>query len=111
MESDIKTSIALGFMLWNVSLMQLNVLCIPVRSLFLAITFPIEANYLKYLSHYMYIIISIFYLLLFLQVFREIKVEGFNASKYETTQVFYPSKDGTKIPMFIVHKKVINLLV
>ena len=24
---------------------------------------------------------------------------------YETTQVFYPSKDGTKIPMFLSHKK------
>jgi len=24
---------------------------------------------------------------------------------YETEQVFYPSKDGTKIPMFIIHKK------
>ena len=24
---------------------------------------------------------------------------------YETRQVFYPGKDGTQIPMFIVHKK------
>jgi len=29
----------------------------------------------------------------------------FDPSAYETEQVFYPSKDGTKIPMFIVHKK------
>jgi prolyl oligopeptidase len=29
----------------------------------------------------------------------------FDASQYETTQVFYPSKDGTKIPMFVTHKK------
>lgn len=34
------------------------------------------------------------------------KVSGFDASDYETRQVFYNSKDGTKIPMFIVHKKV-----
>jgi prolyl oligopeptidase len=29
----------------------------------------------------------------------------FNPEDYECHQVFYPSKDGTKIPMFIVHKK------
>ena len=29
----------------------------------------------------------------------------FDPSEYETKQVFYPSKDGTQIPMFIVHKK------
>ena len=29
----------------------------------------------------------------------------FNPDSYETTQVFYPSKDGTKIPMFLSHKK------
>ncbi len=29
----------------------------------------------------------------------------FDPSAYETTQVFYPSKDGTKIPMFITRKK------
>jgi len=29
----------------------------------------------------------------------------FDPEKYETKQVFYPGKDGTKIPMFIVHKK------
>ncbi len=33
----------------------------------------------------------------------------FNAEEYETKQVFYPSKDGTKIPMFITHKKGIPL--
>ena len=30
---------------------------------------------------------------------------AFDPSRYEVKQVFYPSKDGTKIPMFIVHKK------
>ncbi|WP_306589578.1 prolyl oligopeptidase family protein [Geothrix sp. 21YS21S-4] len=29
----------------------------------------------------------------------------FDPSAYEVEQVFYPSKDGTKIPMFLVHKK------
>ena len=32
-----------------------------------------------------------------------------DSDKYETEQVFYTSKDGTKIPMFIVHKKGIKL--
>jgi len=29
----------------------------------------------------------------------------FNPADYEVKQVFYPSKDGTRIPMFIVHRK------
>lgn len=33
----------------------------------------------------------------------------FDTENYETKQVFYPSKDGTKVPMFIVHKKGIKL--
>ena len=33
----------------------------------------------------------------------------FKPDAYETRQVFYESKDGTKIPMFIVHKKGIEL--
>jgi len=37
-------------------------------------------------------------------IFREPKVD-FDQSQYETTQVFYPSKDGTKIPMFITRKR------
>lgn len=29
----------------------------------------------------------------------------FNTDEYETNQVFYTSKDGTKVPMFLTHKK------
>ncbi len=41
-------------------------------------------------------------------IFREPKVD-INPSDYETKQVFYASKDGTKIPMFITHKKGLKL--
>ena len=34
---------------------------------------------------------------------------AFDLSDMETEQVFFPSKDGTKIPMFITHKKGIKL--
>ena len=43
------------------------------------------------------------------RVFREPKVPGYDPTQYETKQVFYPSKDGTKIPMFLVHKKGLTL--
>jgi len=33
----------------------------------------------------------------------------FNPEDYVSTQVFYPSKDGTKIPMMITHKKGLRL--
>ncbi|KAK1880699.1 Prolyl endopeptidase [Dissostichus eleginoides] len=39
------------------------------------------------------------------RVFREVEVKGIKQEDYETNQVFYPSKDGTKIPMFLVHTK------
>ncbi|WP_285569994.1 prolyl oligopeptidase family serine peptidase [Geothrix limicola] len=41
-------------------------------------------------------------------VFREPKV-AFKSGDYEVKQVFYPSKDGTKVPMFLVHKKGLKL--
>ncbi|XP_010536444.1 PREDICTED: prolyl endopeptidase-like [Tarenaya hassleriana] len=43
------------------------------------------------------------------KVFREIAVPGFDRAAFQATQVFYPSKDRTKIPMFIVAKKGIEL--
>ncbi|XP_031844678.1 prolyl endopeptidase isoform X2 [Nomia melanderi] len=39
------------------------------------------------------------------QVLREIKVKNFDISLYKTSQIFYTSNDGTKIPMFLVMKK------
>ncbi len=42
-------------------------------------------------------------------VFRQPKIAGFDASQYETKQVFYTSKDGTRVPMFLTHKKGLKL--
>jgi len=42
------------------------------------------------------------------EVFRKSEVK-FNPADFETKQVFYGSKDGTKVPMFIVHKKGLKL--
>ena len=42
-------------------------------------------------------------------VFRETTIPGFTAADYEVKQVFFPSKDGTKIPMYLVHKKGLAL--
>jgi prolyl oligopeptidase len=42
-------------------------------------------------------------------LFREPKVPGYNADAFETKQVFYPSKDGTRIPMFLVYRKGLKL--
>ncbi len=42
------------------------------------------------------------------RVFRAPKV-GFDPSQYETKQVFFQSKDGTRVPMFISHKKGLKL--
>lgn len=41
-------------------------------------------------------------------VFQKPEVD-FDPAGYETKQVFYPSKDGTKIPMFLTHKKGLKL--
>ncbi|MBD2504928.1 prolyl oligopeptidase family serine peptidase [Anabaena azotica] len=42
------------------------------------------------------------------ELFRQPNVD-FNPEDYETKQVFYQSKDGTQVPMFITHKKGIKL--
>ena len=41
-------------------------------------------------------------------VFREPKVD-FNPADFETKQVFYTSKDGTRVPMFLTYKKGLKL--
>jgi prolyl oligopeptidase len=42
-------------------------------------------------------------------IFRESAIQGFRAEDYETQQVFYRSKDGTKVPMFLVFKRGLKL--
>ena len=42
------------------------------------------------------------------EVFHKTEV-NFNPDDYEAKQVFYSSKDGTKVPMFIVHKKGLEI--
>ncbi|MHB9040344.1 MAG: prolyl oligopeptidase family serine peptidase [Melioribacteraceae bacterium] len=42
------------------------------------------------------------------ELFRKAEVK-FDPKGYETKEVFYKSKDGTKVPMFIVHKKGLKL--
>ncbi|KAM4550110.1 prolyl endopeptidase isoform 2-T2 [Fundulus diaphanus] len=39
------------------------------------------------------------------RIFREVEVKGIDQEDFQTSQVFYPSKDGTRIPMFLVHAK------
>ena len=41
-------------------------------------------------------------------VFRTVDIPGFDSNLYEVKRVFYPSKDGTRIPMFLTYKKGIN---
>ena len=41
-------------------------------------------------------------------VYRQPKVK-FDPAKFETKQVFYASKDGTKVPMFLTYKKGLKL--
>ncbi|MBA2525095.1 MAG: S9 family peptidase [Pyrinomonadaceae bacterium] len=42
-------------------------------------------------------------------LFRQPEIPSFQAMDYETKQVFYNSKDGTRVPMFLVYKKGLKL--
>ncbi len=42
-------------------------------------------------------------------LFRQPEIPGFQANDFETKQVFYNSKDGTRVPMFLVYKKGLKL--
>ena len=42
-------------------------------------------------------------------VFRAPAVPGYDPGAFETKQVFYTSKDGTRVPMFLVHRKGLKL--
>uniref|UniRef100_A0A0E0LYL9 Prolyl endopeptidase n=1 Tax=Oryza punctata TaxID=4537 RepID=A0A0E0LYL9_ORYPU len=44
-----------------------------------------------------------------MKIFREISVPRFDRTNFEVKQIFVNSKDGTKIPMFIMSKKDIEL--
>jgi prolyl oligopeptidase len=41
--------------------------------------------------------------------FRRPTVPGYDPTQFETKQVFYSSKDGTRVPMFLVHKRGLKL--
>jgi len=43
------------------------------------------------------------------EVFRAPEIPGFDATRFESRQIFYKSRDGTRVPMFIVHKKGLKL--
>jgi prolyl oligopeptidase len=42
-------------------------------------------------------------------LFRAPEIPEFNPLEYETKQVFYSSKDGARVPMFLVHRKGLKL--
>ncbi|MCF8234390.1 MAG: prolyl oligopeptidase family serine peptidase [Bacteroidales bacterium] len=43
------------------------------------------------------------------KVYRKPEIKGINPDEYVTEQIFFKSKDGTKVPMFLVHKEGIKL--
>lgn len=42
-------------------------------------------------------------------VFKAPEIPGFKPDEYETREVFYKSKDGTRVPMFLVYRKGLKL--
>jgi prolyl oligopeptidase len=42
-------------------------------------------------------------------IWGKVDVPGFNPDDYQVAQQWYESKDGTRVPMFVVHKKGIEL--
>ncbi|XP_065223745.1 prolyl endopeptidase-like [Planococcus citri] len=43
-----------------------------------------------------------------LEVYKQIQLKNFKPENFITEQVFYKSKDGTEVPMFIIHKKCLQ---
>jgi prolyl oligopeptidase len=43
------------------------------------------------------------------KVFRSPEISGFKPEDYETKEVFYTSKDGTRVPMFLVYRRGLEL--
>jgi len=43
------------------------------------------------------------------KVFRSPEISGFKPEDYETKEVFYASKDGTRVPMFLVYRRGLSL--
>jgi prolyl oligopeptidase len=42
-------------------------------------------------------------------LFRAPEIPGYDPAKFETRQLFFTSKDGTRVPMFVVHKRGLKL--
>ncbi|MET2983917.1 prolyl oligopeptidase family serine peptidase [Aureibaculum conchae] len=43
------------------------------------------------------------------EVYKKPEIAGYDSSNFESKQIFYTSKDGTKVPMIITHKKGVEL--
>ncbi len=43
------------------------------------------------------------------ELFRRAEVPGFDPEAYEVRQVFYDSADGTRVPMFVIHRQGLEL--